>query len=170
MIRLERKVVTGFLAAMMLITALIGDAAFAGVSGLEVNSADAAQCSTLASQDFSDIPDAPVQISSAEFVRGVDDLLAGLKREVPVEFLEQAKSSVRSIQPYCRLSGYVAPNVGFELLLPVNHWNGEFLQVGCFGWCGTTGWVAYFCEKHPDYACIGTDMGHSIAGGLWFSE
>jgi len=166
--QLKKKVITVPATIMMLMTALIGDATFAVVSRPEVNSTDDTQCSTLASHDFSGIVDASAQINESRLVRNVDDLLAGLGRNVPAEFMEQAERSVGSIQPYCRVSGYVTPNVGFELLLPVNHWNGKFLHVGCLGWCGTTGWVGYFCAMHPDYACMGTDMGHNGAGGLWF--
>jgi hypothetical protein len=146
----------------------ICDAARADGPHSQVGSAEAAHCSALASHDFSGIVDASAQVGLAKIVRDVDDLLAGLVRNAPADFAEQAKKSVAAFQPYCRVSGYVTPTVGFELLLPVNHWNGKFLHVGCFGWCGSTALVAWACAKYPDYACIGTDMGHTGSGGLWF--
>ena len=56
---------------------------------------------------------------------------------------------------------------GFILLLPVSQWNGKLLHVGCGGWCGSTEYVPRSCAAHPAYACVGTDMGHTGAGGLW---
>nr|WP_275405031.1 tannase/feruloyl esterase family alpha/beta hydrolase [Crenobacter caeni] len=30
----------------------------------------------------------------------------------------------------------IAPQIGFEMLLPISAWNGRYLQVGCGGYCG----------------------------------
>ncbi|HKS73461.1 MAG TPA: tannase/feruloyl esterase family alpha/beta hydrolase [Terriglobales bacterium] len=69
---------------------------------------------------------------------------------------------------YCRVTGYVAPQVGFELRLP-SSWNGKFLSVGSGGWGGVID--AESCNRHlkRGYACIVSDTGHSSRGvdGLW---
>jgi feruloyl esterase len=131
------------------------------------DSSQAAQCGALAEADFSNVVDAPTQISEAKLVDNPDQLFALTELAVPDETKHVIKRNFASLGPYCRVSGYVIPNVGFELLLPVDHWNGKFLHVGCAGWCGTTRFVALACARHPNYACIGTDMGHTGAGGLW---
>src|SRR5258706_668730 len=128
-----------------------------------------AQCDALSHADFSNIVDAPTQISSAKVVVTSSELLSGIERVVSdAALLSQMKVSLTTVERYCRVLGNVVPSVGFELLLPVEHWNGKFLQVGCGGWCGSTGHVAWACSQHSDYACIGTDMGHTGPGGLWF--
>src|SRR5579885_860811 len=68
-------------------------------SPLEVWSNPDAACSAMASANFSDVADAPTQITDASFVKGPD----------------------RGPE-YCRVTGYVAPQVGFKLALPKS-WN-----------------------------------------------
>jgi len=96
--------------------------------------------------DFSRIPDAPTQIDEATVVEA-----NGKDPE------------------YCRLRGYVAPQVGIELRLPVNNWNGKLLEVGTGGWAGYM--FMFLCDGplRKGYACISTDMGHKDGSGqaLW---
>jgi len=132
------------------------------------DASEVTRCESLVETDFSHIPEAPTQISAAKVVTELEDVLGNLGWPEFRGLAEIAAKHAGKVQPYCRVRGYVTPNVGFELLLPVKHWNGKFLHVGCGGWCGTTGYVDFFCPQHPDYACIGTDMGHSGDGGLWF--
>jgi len=124
-------------------------------------SADDARCRALATTDFSTVPDAPTRISEATLVKDVQ----GLTGKAQVS--EGLVKAIGQVQPTCRVSGYVAPNAGFVLLLPVSQWNGKLLHVGCGGWCGTTDYVPGSCARHPGYACVGTDMGHTGKGGLW---
>lgn len=42
----------------------------------------------------------------------------------------------KDVPAYCELTGFVAPQVGFEIRLPLKDWNGRFLQQGCSGMCG----------------------------------
>lgn len=67
---------------------------------------------------------------------------------------------------FCRVQGYIAPNVGFELRLPVDKWNGKFLEVGCGGFCGILDGAVGGCMDplRRGYACIATDMGHKGNG------
>ena len=124
-------------------------------------SVDDARCKALATTDFSSIPDAPTHVSEAVLAKDVQ----GLTGKAQVS--EDLAKAIGQVQPTCRVSGYVAPNSGFVILLPVSHWNGKLLHVGCGGWCGSTGYVAGSCAKHAGYACVGTDMGHTGGGGLW---
>ena len=124
-------------------------------------SAEDARCRALATTDFSGVPDAPTKISEATLVKDVQGL-AGKK-----QVSEDLAKAIGQVQPTCRVSGYVAPNSGFVLLLPVSQWNGKLLHVGCGGWCGSTEYVPGSCARHAGYACVGTDMGHTGEGGLW---
>jgi pimeloyl-ACP methyl ester carboxylesterase len=69
-------------------------------------------CEALMGQDFSKLPDAATQLSSAE--------------EVTEENLS-----------YCKVIGYSAPQIQFELRLPLSTWTGRYLQLGCGGFCGS---------------------------------
>jgi hypothetical protein len=125
------------------------------------------RCQGLVGVDFSNIVHAPTQINAAKLVKNVGELFDATEGAAPPELVAKVNKTLGSIQPFCHVSGYVTPNVGFDLLLPTARWNGNFLHVGCGGWCGSTTFAAISCALHGDYACIGTDMGHTGAGGLW---
>jgi hypothetical protein len=122
---------------------------------------DEDKCHALARTDFSTIPGAPTQISEAILATDAESLTGNAHMSA------DEKKAMGAVQPTCRISGYVAPNAGFVLLLPVSQWNGKLLHVGCGGWCGSTEYVPRSCAAHPAYACVGTDMGHTGGGGLW---
>lgn len=55
------------------------------------------------------------------------------------------KVTIRSAQlqktakgPFCKVSGTIAPSIGFEVSLPTEHWTQRYLQTGCGGLCGRT--------------------------------
>lgn len=95
------------------------------------------QCEALAEDDFSGVQDAPTQVTSTRLIEE--------KGKVPT---------------YCRVQGYIAPEVGFELRLPAKNWNGKFMEVGCGGWCGFIAAEACDAPLGRGYACIASDMGH----------
>src|SRR5688572_23540093 len=96
-----------------------------------------AQCSALQSSDFGHLDDAPTQITEAR--------------------LTEAKGDVPA---YCGVHGYVAPQVGFEIRLPVSTWNGKFMHLGCGGMCGQIWTWNCAMPLRKGYACIASDMGH----------
>jgi hypothetical protein len=108
----------------------------------------AAQCAALASLDLTRVQDAPTQITGTTLVQA------------------EGKDPA-----YCRVEGYVAPQVGFELRLPVSTWNHKFILVGSGGLGGSM--LLYLCNgpMRRGYACIATDMGHKDKSdhGLWAS-
>jgi hypothetical protein len=103
-------------------------------------------CSALGNIDFSNIQDAPTQLTAAKLVEATDDMPA-----------------------YCKVEGYVAPQVGLEIRLPASNWNGKLISVGNGGWGGTFNGRA--CDRHLSrgYACLTSDTGHKGRGddGLW---
>lgn len=68
---------------------------------------------------------------------------------------------------YCQAVGYVMPNVGFEIRLPAETWNGKLLAIGCGGDCGYISAAACRGPIERGYACIATDTGHRGQGGVW---
>jgi feruloyl esterase len=105
----------------------------------------AAKCAAFARADLAATPDAIVQITATRLV-----------------------AAANAMPEHCRVSAYVQPQVGVEMLLP-SEWNGKFLQLGCGGFCGSA--IAEACNNGlaRGYACIVSDMGHSSTAldGKW---
>ena len=108
-----------------------------------------AQCSALASAEFSNIQDAPTQVTEAKLI-----------------------AASGSVPALCQVQGYVTPNVGFSLQLPASNWNGKFFERGCGGSCGRTESMGCNGTVQKGYACLISDMGHRGIGldGLWASN
>ncbi|MFF9550779.1 tannase/feruloyl esterase family alpha/beta hydrolase [Methylobacterium fujisawaense] len=65
----------------------------------------------------------------------------------------------------CRVTGLLAPSIGFEVRLPTETWTQRYLQVGCGGLCGNirlTAGAADGCVplQAGGFVVAGTDMGH----------
>lgn len=109
-----------------------------------------AACEALRDLDVSAGADAPAHIMASEALPASGDVPA-----------------------LCRVEGFVAPNTGFELRLPLERWNGKFFHAGCTGSCGfaaASPWVKECDEPlSRGYACIVSDMGHrsTASEGLW---
>lgn len=137
----------------IILLAMLALGGTSGVADVVSSISDAsvtAQCKALEGADFSGVQDAPTQVTEAKLVE-----------------------STGSAPGYCQVQGYVTPQVGFELRLPVANWNKKFIEFGCSGHCGAIG-----LEGSPNecdaplrkgYACIASDMGHKGTGGdgLW---
>src|SRR6185312_16326592 len=110
----------------------------------------AMNCLGMQRTDFTAIPEAPTQLTGAGVV-----------------------AAAGKLPTYCLLQGYVAPNVGLELRLPLAGWNGKFFYAGCSASCGSIALSSWAREcDYPlrkGYACIVSDMGHqsSQGDGLW---
>jgi hypothetical protein len=91
-------------------------------------------------------------------------------QDAPTQVVESKMVAANGRDPaYCRVQGYVMPQVGFELRLPATTWNGKLLQVGDGGWGGTL--FLFLCDGplRKGYACIAGDTGHraSASQALW---
>lgn len=106
-----------------------------------------AQCQSLRTKNFQEVPDAQTQVTTT----------------VAVE-----PNGIKS--SHCLVSGYISPNIGIKIGLP-SQWNGRFLHSGCGGHCGSTADFDWSCAEPlgRGYACIVSDMGHQGTGadGLW---
>ncbi|MBM3513518.1 MAG: tannase/feruloyl esterase family alpha/beta hydrolase [Alphaproteobacteria bacterium] len=98
---------------------------------------DAATCAALREVDFATLPDTPTQVISAVLVAARDILPA-----------------------HCRVEGYIAPHVNFELLIPFAAWNGKLLHQGCGGTCGVIATIEADDALARGYAVVATDQGH----------
>jgi hypothetical protein len=105
-----------------------------------------ARCSAMRGIDVSDVRDAPSKVTGAAVTR--------LAPDVPEA---------------CQIDGYVTPNVGFRISMPLEGWNGKFVHGGCGGACGLNRQI--WCDQplRDGYACLGSDMGHvgTTADWLW---
>jgi len=79
----------------------------ASASAVSANTAAAEHCAAVLQGDFSKLIDAPTQVEDAKVIDASSDGPA-----------------------YCQVLGYVSPNVGFKLFLPINNWNGKFSRGG----------------------------------------
>jgi hypothetical protein len=114
-------------------------------SGSAVDAPETVACSALQEIDFSQTQDAPARILSAKFVDASGKAAA-----------------------YCKVEGYVSPQVGIEVHLPLaSDWNGKLITSGNGGWAGTLDGAV--CDRHlkRGYACVTTDTGHRGSDGLW---
>jgi len=117
-------------------------------AGVVTHASDA--CAALLTQSFLDIPDAPTTVNTATLVEAAN----GLPR-------------------HCRIEGSIAPNIGFQMGLPTDSWNGRLLMQGCGGFCGVLSLNGCEDMLARDFAVVFTDMGHrgrGINGALWASQ
>jgi len=63
----------------------------------------------------------------------------------------------------CRVNGFVEPQVGFEVRMPVKGWNGKLLVTGCSNLCGSLELKGMEDALARGYAAATTDMGHRTA-------
>jgi len=130
---------------MIGVLSLLSGGAYASVAADSAR----ARCESLSRDDFSTIPDAGTQIVELRTISADGESPA-----------------------YCRVIGYVAPQIGFELRLPLEGWNHKFLQLGCIGHCGSTGVIEQMCPLSRGYACIASDDGHrgTVLDALWADQ
>jgi feruloyl esterase len=61
---------------------------------------------------------------------------------------------------YCDITGYVQPQIQFQLRLPTKTWNGRYFQVGCGGFCGGVNIQNCGDVLAKDFAVSANNMGH----------
>ena len=103
---LSRTVLRVKIIALVMLT-LVGTSGVARAASVTPGTPAEAQCKSLPGTDFSGISDASTQVTDAK----VAEAAAGAPA-------------------YCKVQGYVSPQVGFELRLPLSNWNGKFMEFG----------------------------------------
>jgi len=118
---------------------------------------DPLQCNQLTSLSLENsIIDAALEIEAGRF-------------EEPPGYVPLFKPDYSVLPAFCRVVGSIHPtadsDIGFEVWLPRDDWNGRFLQAGNGGAAGS---ILYFTMTEPlsrGYAVAHTDTGHSGGGG-----
>ena len=103
-------------------------------------------CADLKRVDFGQLAEAPTRIASAEVI-----------------------PASQGAQELCRVRGYVAPQVQFQLDLPTTTYAGRYLQTGCGGNCGMLAIrLTPQCDdavaRSGSFALGATDSGHAGSG------
>lgn len=131
------------LACLLFCVASIGIAAVPDATS-DVASDAVKRCTAMRGVDLSDRPETPARVTDASVSTLADD-----------------------VPQVCLLEGYVGATIGFRIALPLQGWNGKYLQGGCGGACGTT--KLFWCDEpvRRGYACASTDMGHKGTTADW---
>lgn len=159
-----RRIATTLAAVLALVTGsacvLTGASASAGTAtAVAASTTPAMSCADVAKLDLGTIQDAPTQIASATELAAEDNTLGDWAA--------------------CEIKGLIAPQIQFDLRLPMTTWQGSYLQVGCGGNCGVVGSgsapAATGCVPLTDGAlAVATDnQGHygtSMSSGLFATD
>lgn len=71
---------------------------------------------------------------------------------------------------FCRVTGVVAPQITFEVWLPLENWNGKFEGYGNHGFAGNIEYSDMGPELVKGYAVAGTDTGHQGNATAWMQN
>jgi hypothetical protein len=138
-------------------------AAVAGVSANASASAAVIPCETLRNIDFNGIPEAGTQTVLVQSVAASSadggDYHPQALNGTPLAGTDMHAAT--DLPAYCRYVGNIAPQIHFELRLPLEHWNKKLLMQGCGGMCGIINMEAAEDALIRGYAVVNTDMGHS---------
>ena len=88
----------------------------------------------------------------------------------PIPALGPVPSHPARLPAFCRVSGSVAPSIGFELWLPAAHWNGRLLAVGSGGFGGYIDYFSLAQRLRQGYAVTANDTGHQGTGLEWMHD
>jgi hypothetical protein len=119
----------------------------------------AMDCAKLLHADLRGIPGAPATVTGAKVVPADDTLPETWNRSGAPE--------------YCDVTGYVQPQIQFELRLPTRTWNGRYLQTGCGGFCGDINIEQCADALDANFAVAAQNMGHVGDGEsdpIWGSD
>ncbi len=109
-------------------------AAIALVAGLGTASASTA----LTAAPSPGVPTATAPVLSCAQVAQIDlGALPGASTEITSAAPLAASANAQGHWAACDVRGTIAPQIQFELLLPTSTWQGEYLQDGCGGYCGS---------------------------------
>ncbi|MGH8530522.1 MAG: tannase/feruloyl esterase family alpha/beta hydrolase [Nevskiales bacterium] len=131
---------TGFIGACLIVAGVLPAPGRAADEPAEAP--QRAACDELKFADFAGIQDAPTRV--------MDSRVAEAGGEIPAT---------------CLLRGHVAPQVGFQMKLPLANWNGKLAQLGTGGYAGSTQSAGdlRLCDEmvRRGYACVNSDYGHT---------
>jgi feruloyl esterase len=138
------------MAALALIVAAPAAAQDLARASLDQHEQAIIACDALGKVDFSQDPESPAAITGAKLV-----------------------AAAGSTNEYCAITGYVQPQVQFEVRLPTKSWNGRYFQIGCGGFCGFVNIAGCGDMLAKDMVVAADNMGHVgdfIKEPLWGSD
>jgi feruloyl esterase len=111
--------------------------------------APATPCEALVHSDFTALADAPTHVLSAK-----------------------TETDGATGKAFCHVTGFVTPQVRFEMKLPAGGWTQRLLMTGCGGLCGMISLRVEHANdclpaRQGELAIVATDMGHEGQGGAW---
>jgi hypothetical protein len=121
-----------------------------GLAALDARISSALQCEKLLDQDFTNAGMAPFSILSAKLASASNDSAE-----------------------YCSVTGYIQPQIQFEVRLPSKSWNGRYFQVGCGGFCGVINIHHCADALAANFVVAAHNMGHvglPIEDPVWGSD
>jgi hypothetical protein len=90
-----------------------------------------------------------------------------LMEEAPTQLQSAFLVAATPSEPeYCQVTGYIWPQVHFELRLPTD-WNGRYMQTGGSGFVGRIPISSCDDALAQRFAVAANDKGHSGGGALW---
>lgn len=101
--------------------------------------------------------DGQVMITAAERVAPAPSWKAPDERSLPVTV------------PFCRVSGTIEGNIGFEAWLP-DKWNGRMLGAGVGGDAGVFNYGDMSRRVGEGFATVTTDSGHKVTDARWMAN
>lgn len=87
------------------------------------------------------------------------DFSAALGANVSITLAENV-AAANGLPGYCRVAATIAPQIGVEIRLPLENWQGRVLTAGCGGLCGEIQMTRTDDALMRGYAVAHTDMGH----------
>jgi hypothetical protein len=92
----------------------------------------------------------------------------GLLRDGPT-LIEAAEivPPTNGLPEVCQITGHIAPDIGFEVRLPTQGWNGKLYMRGCGGYCGSLAKPQSEPALVRNYAVVVSDMGHTTKGWIF---
>lgn len=114
-----------------------------------------------------DLP-AVAPVAGCASLAGTDMVAIGGEGSRITEAVETTSDGI----PVCSVTGTLAPEINFQVLLPLESWTQRYLQVGCGGLCGSItlrSGASAGCQVLNDggFVMAATDMGHSGNDGRW---
>jgi Tannase and feruloyl esterase len=132
--------------------------------------ATATTSSAGAQAGLKNLPDKKAKETCASLVSEANSQkVNGLK----VDITESQVGSYAAGDPeYCAVTGHIATNIGFEVMLPMTTWHERYLQLGCGGLCGNIGLNApqsssFKALADGYFVVAGQDEGHDGSGTSW---
>ncbi|MFF7330189.1 tannase/feruloyl esterase family alpha/beta hydrolase [Streptomyces sp. NPDC008150] len=134
----------------------VGNAAYTAATAADAGTPPAIDCTAVAKLDLAAIPGAPTAITSAKVMA--------------------ADANSLGKWAACDVTGLVAPQIQFELRLPLTGWQQNYLQVGCGGNCGSVNLnnvpAAADCTPLTDggFAVATNNEGHFNGSGVFATD